>query len=193
MRTQSNVSQERERCGYYVTDNLQLTLLFKFFILSEIKFICAEQEDGVSHLFWILCWSFSDRDFVSLVKPTEGADVRLVRVLLQLGNGGCWQSFTDKICASFINEDSNCILGVQDLRLDVFSWELPIAHNAQVPGHPDVEAFLRSTLPYCTYPYHFHVEDNKFATKFLQNQGPIMDRFRVDVKPFVVFNSTVLD
>ena len=51
MRTQSNVSQERERCGYYVTDNLQLTLLFKFFILSEIKFICAEQEDGVSHLF----------------------------------------------------------------------------------------------------------------------------------------------
>ena len=123
-----------------------------------------------------LCKCFFKRDFVSLVKLKEDYAISFVRVLLWLKDEECWRSFADKVCAAFVSEDSYCILRVfrvsnvkiledlvhsppafdafarivnywieQSATLEepTFNWQQP---NAEVPGHPLVEAFLRSPL-----------------------------------------------
>ena len=162
------------------------------------------------HVYRALCRCFFNRDFVSLVHLNSDYAVSFVHVLLWLADEQCWKSFADKICIAFLSQHSNCILRVflsnvpiQEALVDsppafdafarivnywiqqsvtlkepILNWQQP---NAELPGHPAVEAFLRSPLQSFSYKNFPNIRQARQFANELQRTGP-MKGFNVTVK-----------
>ena len=127
-----------------------------------------------------------------------------------LGDDECWQSFANKICAAFSSQASIFILRVflkdvpiqqallnslpafvafsrianywsekwKTVKEPVFTWQ---QLEAKLPGHPEVETFLRSSNESFSYAKFASIADARYFAAELHRTGPTKG-FSVSVK-----------
>jgi hypothetical protein len=179
-----------------------MDLVLNLFVWEKNEYPSIKKIFRVYKWYRDTCRRFFSLNFVPLVKSEVEMAAKILNCLLWLNDETCWKNFSFQICESFPSEESNLFViviassdGIRKALLDSlaalnafvtildhwintlnstteppFSWKQP---KAVVPGHPQVEAFLRSDQQHMTY-FHFTSipEARRFCAELNAN-GPL--------------------
>lgn len=173
----------------------------------------SELESSAACTEWYrdTCRLLVTKDFVSLVKSSGDVSVKIVHCLLSLNDEACWQSFAERICASFASKKNDMFvrLFLRNVEIQQSILKSPIAfasfnrivdhwveqwksykepvfswqRKANVPSYPEVDAFLRSPVQESmTYNSNFeHIDDARCFARRIKKKG-LKNGFNVVIK-----------